>query len=192
MKKLLLLISSSVCCLAVSAQPTSFGGITPGQTTREELRALVKKPGEVGSETYAFSLELKQPEGKLASVEFHKDIVYEVKVSLVSLFSANELKPALIEKYGQPRIKVGGIRTVTCKNKLGASFERLDGEEERRWPIKDGVQGAIRHWAGNCAEYAYQDYMLRHVDTVKAIERARTEEAQKETEEKRRKLGNAY
>jgi hypothetical protein len=189
MKKLSILIGLSLCCLAASAQPTSFGGITPGQTTREELKSLVKNPGEVGTKDYAFFLKLTQPDGKSVSVNFHNDIVYEVKVGLD--FSP-ELKQALIEKYGQPRIKVGGIRTVKCGNKLGASFERLDGEEEMQWPVKDGVQGAIKRWAGNCAEYTYQDYWLRHVATVKAVESTKLERERKAAEEKRQKLGDAY
>jgi hypothetical protein len=189
MKKLLLLISLSIGCLAASAQPTSFGGITPGQTTREELKSLVKNPSEVGTTDFAFSLKLKQLDGESIRVNFHNDIVYKVKVNLD--FST-ELKQALIEKYGQPRIKVGGIRTVTCQNKLGASFERLDGEEELLWPVKDGVQGAIRRWAGDCAEYTRQDYWLQHVATVKAVESAKLEHARKRAEEKRQKLGDAY
>jgi hypothetical protein len=189
MKKLIFLISFSIVSLAASAQPTSFGGITPGQTTREELKSLVKDPSEVGTKDYAFSLKLKQPEGKSITVDFHNDIVYVVKVDLD--FSS-ELKQALIQKYGQPRIKVGGIRTVTCQNKLGASFERLAGEEELRWPVKDGVQGAIRRWAGDCAEYTYQDYWLRHVTTVKEVKRAEIERDRKAAEEKRQKLGDAY
>ena len=193
MKKLLPLIALSLTCVTAAAQPTSFGGITPGQTTREELKSLVKNPGEVGTKDYAFSLRLKQPDGQNISVDLHNDIVYAVKVGLDSFSGPSaELKPALIEKYGQPRIKVGGIRTVTCRNKLGASFERLEGEEELKWPVKDGVQGAIRRWAGDCAEYTYQDYWLRHVATVQAIETARLERRRKEAEEKRNKLGNAY
>lgn len=193
MKKLILVISLSILCLTASAQPTSFGGITPGQTTREELKSLVKNPDEVGTKDYASSLKLIQPDGTSISVNIHNDIVYEVKVGLDSFFGpSTELKQALIEKYGQPRIKVGSIRTVTCRNKLGASFERLDGEEELKWPVKDGVQGAIRRWAGNCAEYTYQDYWLRHVATVNAVESAKLEKERKAAEEKRRNLGNAY
>lgn len=193
MKKLILLISLSIVCLAASAQPSSFGGITPGQTTREELKSLVKNPDAVGTKDYAFSLKLMQPDGTSISVNIHNDIVYEVKVDLDSFFGpSTELKQALIEKYGQPRIKVGSIRTVTCRNKLGASFERLDGEEELKWPVKDGVQGAIRRWAGNCAEFLYQEYRLRHVATVKEVERTKLEQESKAAEQKRRSLGNAY
>ena len=190
MKKLLLLISFSIGCFTASAQPTSFGGITPGQTTREELMSLVKNhPSEIGAKDYFFSLKLNQPDGVSISGNFHNDIVYVVKVDRDF---PPELKQALIEKYGQPRIKVGSIRTVTCRNKLGASFERLDGEEELRWPVKNGVQGAIRRWAGICAEDTYQEYWLRHVATVKAVESAKLEKERMAAEEKRRKLGDAY
>lgn len=189
MKKLLLLFCLSICCLAASAQPTSFGGITPGQTTREELKGLMQNPEEVPSGDSIYSLKLKQPVGTWARVVFHNDIVY---IAITSLDSSSELKQALIEKYGQPPHKVGGIRTITCRNKLGASFERFDGKEELQWPAKDGVQGSIRRWAGNCDEYTHEDYRLTHVVTVKAIERAELEQARKEAEEKRRKLGNAY
>ena len=151
---------------------------------------MVKNPNGVGTSGYAFLLELKQPDGVSIDVKFHNDIVYEVGVSFDL---SPELKQALIEKYGQPRIKVGGIRTVTCQNKLGASFERLDGEEELQWPVKDGVQGAFVRWApGACAEYTRQDYRLRHVATVKAVESAKLEQARKASEEKRQKLGDAY
>lgn len=192
MKNLLLAISLSVGCLAASAQPTSFGGITPGQTTREELKNLVKNPSEIGSTDWTLLLKLIQPDGQYVSLRFHNDVVYEVDASLTSFMSPNALKPALIEKYGKPSIKVGGIRTVTCRNKLGASFERLEGKEEHRWPVKDGVQGAMTLLAGDCAEFVHEGYVLRHVATVQAVELAKLDQARKATEESRRKLGNAY
>lgn len=189
MKKLISALSLSLCCLAASAQPTSFGGITPGQTTREELKSLVKEPQKVGAEDDVSSVEMKQPEGISASFRLRNDVVYEVNVSLDF---KSELRRALIEKYGAPSIKVGGIRTVTCKNKLGASFERLDGKEELRWKTKDGVQGGIERWAGNCGEFVFQSYILRHLATITAIEGGKAEQARKNAEEARRKLGNAY
>lgn len=193
MKKLIFLIGFSIVCFAASAQPTSFGGITPGQTTREELKGLVKKPNEVGTENYASSLELIQPDMTRVSVMFFNDIVYAMEVSL-DIYSgpSTELKQALIEKYGQPRIKVGSIRTVKCGNKFGASFDRFAGNEELKWPVKDGVQGALRRWAGNCAEHTYEDYWLRHVATVNAVERAKLEKERGAANENRRNLGNAY
>lgn len=129
MRKLISLLVLSLCCFAASAQPTSFGGITPGTTTREELKSLVKEPDKVGSEDYFSSLEMKQPEGAHVSGSFQGDVMYALEVSFIY---SPELKRALIEKYGLPKIKVGEIRTVTCQNKLGGSFLRLDGREELR------------------------------------------------------------
>ncbi len=192
MKKILL----SICLLSAYAvslsQPVSFGGITPGTTTREELKNLVKEPNKIGTGNYGFFLDLKQPDGKRISVKFYNDVIYELEVSVDSTLTPDELKPALIAKYGQPRIKVGNIRAVTCKNKLGASLERLHGDEEYRWQVKDGVQGAIRRWAVDCAEFAYQSYVLRHVATVQIEERAANQKAHNDAAEKRRKLGDAY
>lgn len=189
MKKLISALSLFLCCLAASAQPTSFGGITPGQTTREELKSLVKEPREVRAENYFFSM-LKQPEGTRAWLSLRNDVVYKVEVDL--RHNPPALIGALIEKYGRPDIMVGGIRTVTCTNKLGASFERLDGEEEGRWKEKDGVQGAIKRSAHDCAEDFGWHYILRHLATITAIERGEAEQARKNAEEARRKLGNAY
>lgn len=134
-------------------------------------------------------IEMKQPEGISASFRLRNDVVYEV---VVGLSFKPELTLALIEKYGAPSIKVGGIRAVTCKNKLGASFERLDGKEELRWKAKDGVQGAIERVAGNCAEYVFQSYILRHLATITAIESSEAEQARNDAEVARRKLGNAF
>lgn len=203
MKKWLFLISFCIGSVAVFAQPTSFGGITPGQTTREELKGLVKNPSKIGVSDSAESLELKQPDGKFVEVKFHNGVVYEVAVRIntlpemepsvvTRLHMSPELRLALIEKYGQPRVKVGGTKMVTCRNKLGASFERLDGEEERRWPVKDGVQGALHLLAGYCHEYSLQSYVLRHVATVKTVELAAAKRMLKEEEDQKRKLGNAY
>jgi hypothetical protein len=189
MKKLISALSLFLCCLAASAQPTSFGGITPGQTTREELKSLVKEPQKVGAEDSLSSMELKQPEGIDASFRLRNDVVYEVTVGISF---KDELRQALIEKYGAPSIKVGGIRTVTCKNNFGASFERLAGKEELRWKVKDGVQGAIGRFAGDCGLFVIQSYILRHLATITAIEGGKADQARKAGEEARRKLGNAY
>lgn len=189
MKKLIALLGFSLCCLATSAQPTSFGGITPGKTTRAELQSLVKKPDEIGSKDSFGGTALKQPAGVLISGNFEYDVLYEITVSF---FDSPELKQALIEKYGSPTNKVGGIRMVTCGNKFGASFQRLDGSEELRWPVKDGVQGLLSRSAGNCGEYVFEHYVLRHVATAKVRKGAEAEKERMDTEEKRRKLGNAY
>jgi hypothetical protein len=191
MKKWLLLIGLSLGCFAALAQPTSLGGITPGQTTREELKSLVNNPGRDGAKDYAYALALKQLDGLSVSVKLHNDIVYEVSVS-VDFSPGVALRQALIEKYGQPGIKVGDIRTVTCQNKLGASFQRLEGKEELRWPVKDGVQGAFETRAEECDAYVSREYVLRHVATAKAVELAAFERRRKEAEEQKRKLGGAY
>lgn len=134
-------------------------------------------------------MELKQPEGVDASFRLRNDVVYEVNVDI---FFKDELTQALIEKYGAPGIKVGGIRKVTCKNNFGASFERLSGKEELRWKVKDGVQGAIERLAGDCGQLVIQSYILRHLATITAVEGGKAEQARKNAEEARRKLGNAF
>lgn len=189
MKKLIPLICLSLFCLAASAQPTSFGEITPGKTTREELKSLVKKPGDVGSKDYFFNTELKQPAGVQVSGHFENDVVYTLSVSF---FDARELKQALIEKYGNPPNQFGSFRRVMCRNILGAFIEGLAGKEERRWLAKDGVQGVIKRSAYDCSPDAAEVYELRHLATIQALEDSREEQARKAAEEKRRKLGNAY
>lgn len=186
MKKQIFLLGLSICCFAASAQPTSFGGITPGTTTREELKSLLQDPDVVDAKGFLIG-SLKQPEGKSAWVSLQNDVVYKVETGL----HPPELKQVLIKKYGQPKIKVGAIRTVNCQNKFGASFERFDGEETLLWPVKDGVQGGIRRLAGRCADDISEMYVLRYVATVKAIEKELEEKESKESEEKRRKLDGA-
>lgn len=189
MKKLISASSLFLCCLAASAQPTSFGGVTPGKTTREELKSLVKEPQKVGAEDFALGIQMKQPEGISASFHLLNDVVYKVSVSLNF---QPELGRALIEKYGDPSIKVGGLRAVTCKNQFGASFLRIEGNQELRWEAKDGIQGVIRRFAGDCAEKVFQSYELRHLETITAIEGGQAEKARKDAEDARRKLGGAY
>lgn len=184
MRKLLIWLSLFFCCIA-AAQPTSFGGITPGKTTRDELISLVSTLSQGASEDSFFYAEMNQPEGAYISGQLHGDVVYEVDVSL-SL--SPELKQALLGKYGPPKFKVGSIRTVTCKNKFGASFTRLDGREELRWPVKDGVQGGITRFARSCANGISEHYTLRHNATVKAIEAKEAAQLRKESEESRRKF----
>jgi hypothetical protein len=59
----------------------------------------------VGAEDSLSSMELKQPEGIDASFRLRNDVVYEVTVGISF---KDELRQALIEKYGAPSIKVGG------------------------------------------------------------------------------------
>ena len=182
MRKLLLCLSLSFCCIA-AAQPTSFGGITPGKTARNELKSLVNK-FEIFSGD-AFVGEMKQPKGAFVVGAIQDGLVYHVSVVLTS---SPELKPALVEKYGPPEIKIGSIQTVICKNKFGASFNRHDGKEELLWPVKDGVQGGIQRLASNCEDRISEFYVLRHNATVKAIEAKKAAQLQKKSEESRRKL----
>lgn len=192
MKKLLLIVSLSFGCLVASAQPTSFGGITPGQTTREDLLKLVKNPGDIEDKNYISGLILNQPDGMVVGANLQNDIVYEVNVQLVAYGIRQALEPALYEKYGQPKIKVGAILPVTCRNKLGATFPRYEGLEYMRWQEKDNVQGAIQRLAWGCREDIFKSYHLVHVPTVNAIEAAKLDEARKEAEAKKRKLGDAF
>jgi hypothetical protein len=188
MKKLIILLGLVLCWFAASAQPTSFGGITPGKTTREELKGLVQKSADVRAKDAIVSVRLKQPEGQYVTARLQNDVVYEVHTMLFE----PELKSALTEKYGHPNIKVGAIKKVTCKNNFGASFMRFDGEEELRWPVKDGVQGLLNRWTAECGVDIYEMYVLRHVATVRELEDNSAEQAKKEADEKRRKLGDAF
>jgi hypothetical protein len=183
MKRLIPLLGISLFCLAASAQPTSFGGITPGKTSREELKSLVQKSDEVGIENKNdINVKLKQPDGMSVMVKLQNDVVYQVML----VFSVeNEMKSALIEKYGRPKITGGNIKSATYQNKFGASFEGFIGRGESKWPVKDGVQGALLFVAPTCMELPGQGYVLYHVATVETIENNRAEE-------KRRKLGDAF
>ena len=138
MKRLISLISLFVCCFAASAQPTSIGGITPGTTSREELKSLLRESDDVGTGKFVFG-GLKQLAGQWASISLQNDVVYEVDVPMDSLSDDDEsaeLKRALLKKYGQPKIKIGAIRTVKCQNKFGASFDRVEGKQRLLWPVK--------------------------------------------------------
>lgn len=74
MKKLITLLGISLFCLAASAQPMSFGGVTPGQTTLEELSGLVKNPRDLGTSN-DIHMKLKQPEGISASIRLQNNVV---------------------------------------------------------------------------------------------------------------------
>lgn len=100
---------------------------------------------------------------------------------------------ALLEKYGQPTHTSGTLRTVRCRNKLGAIFEGFKGYAEYVWPVKEGVQGRIVHIAlTDCDELLSDNYSLTHVATKRAIEDNEAEKKRKEAEERRRKLGGAF
>jgi hypothetical protein len=189
MMKKIPLLGLALFCVAASAQPTSFGGITPGKTTPEELNSLAKEVTVDGS---TFIILLKQPEGKRIAAKALGQVVYRLTVPLDD---SPELKLALIEKYGQPNMKVGEIQKVTCQNGLGVTTERFEKgmEEELRWPAKDNVQGALVSLAREeCAESLSEVYTLSHIPTVSALDSIREKLKQMKAEEKRRKPGNAY
>lgn len=189
MKKLIPLLNLYLFCLAASAQPTSFGGITPGQTTWKELRFLVNDSLNMNTSN-DFFVHMSQPEGMPVRVKLQNDVVYSVSLDLNN---SPELKQALVEKYGQPKYRFGAIRTITCQNKLGGSFERFEGVERLDWPVNKGVQGAILRGAvTNCAETISEAYTLVHLATEKAIKDNNAEQERKEAEDKRRKLGDAF
>lgn len=70
MRKLISLLGLSLCCLAASAQPTSFGGITPGKTTLDELKGLVTKFDGAIVDRRSVWVNLKQPEGNWLKSSF--------------------------------------------------------------------------------------------------------------------------
>lgn len=188
MKKLISSLSLSLCCIAASAQPTSFGGITPGKTTLKELKGLVKKSDGATRDSRYVYVTLKQPEDQRATVGLQNGVAYGVEIDIS--FSP-ELKQALIAKYGSPQITIGGIKSVICQNKFGGSFNRYEGMESRLWPVKDGVQGGIEYFAGECAERISERYALRHIATGAVIEEKRQDEARRKAKEQRGKLDGA-
>lgn len=192
MKKQILLLGLSICCFAASAQPTSFAGITPGTTTRTELKRLEKADAHndyfmIGNKDTSM-VSLKQPENTIVNVRLRNNIVYEVSTDADS----HQLEPALILKYGQPQIKIGEITSVNCQNKFGASFKRMEGKRRLLWPVKDGVQGELESNArGSCSSTVLNTYVLRHFATFKAVEDESIEKARREVEQQRRKLDGA-
>jgi hypothetical protein len=192
MTKQMLLLCLALLGLAASAQPTFFGGITPGKTTREDLKSLVLEPDRVDTVNH-FEVKLKQPENQLVSISLQNDVVYKVSAD-VNLFN-EVLKQALIEKYGQPTINAGTMGVVICQNGYGASIRRQEGRKELQWPVKNGIQGAIVNTAnGNCGPYysSNENFELSHVATVRAIEEKRKEMARKKAEDERRKFNGAF
>jgi len=206
MKKLIPLLSLSLCCFAAFAQPTSFGGITPGKTTREELKGLVTEPNKVGASSDPPVLTLKQPERVPITVTFRNDVVYIVTstLSVQGYDSADvdadmsrqgsQLKQALIDKYGSPTVGMGkGIREIRCQNGYGATSRGLSGSEGLAWPDKDGVRAAIyRVVSRECPPRGSEAYFLIDVAIANAMADEERAQANKADEEARRKLGNAY
>lgn len=192
MTKQMFLLGLALLGLAASAQPTFFGGITPGKTTREDLKSLVLEPDRVDT-VNGFSVKLKQPENQLVSIRLQNDVVYKVSAHLD--FPGEVLKQALIEKYGRPTINAGTMGVVNCRNQYGAFSSRHEGRKELQWPAKNGVQGAIVHTAnGDCGTFysSLEHFELSHVATVRAIEEKRKEMVRKKSEDERRKFDGAF
>lgn len=191
MKKILFLITLAAGTLAAYAQPTSFAGITPGKTTREELKSLLVEPTTMYSVDFG-KYALKQPDGMKVSIRFHNDVVYELKVDFDEYPHTYDLIRALMDKYGVPKTSTGEMSMQTCRSKSGHSHPAFIGATHRPWPAKDGVQGAVHERADGCPNgFIKRDYLLRHLPTFEALELAKLEQARKDVEERRRKLGNA-
>jgi hypothetical protein len=166
-----------------SSGATSIAGITPGKTTLEELRNLVINPEKLNND-YVNVVDLKGLENKSnksnksAWIYSTNGLVYRVRISIYSY--EPEITVALTEKYGTPKTKKGGIKEVTCKNGLGASFQRLEGTEDLLWKPNAGIQAYFHKWAKDCGEDVFQDYIIEHVATVQTLvaeqeaERAKT------------------
>ncbi|MDH0427952.1 hypothetical protein [Stutzerimonas stutzeri] len=147
---------------------TSIAGITPGKTTLEDLKNLVVNPSTVDSSNYHI-VELKELNNGMAFIKSKDSTVYKVELPV----SYNpEIVVALIEKYGAPKIKNGGINEVTCQNGLGASFQRLEGMEDLLWKPNAGTQAYLHKWAKDCGEEVNQTYIIEHIETVKALDLA--------------------
>lgn len=182
MKKLMFLLLALACGIFnAHAQPSSIGGIVPGKTTLEELKSLIDEPKDqieaivtigpsgLNEETKYQEVILKNLDRKRVRFEMKDGVIYRVELSLY-LFP--EVAVALIGKYGEPKIKKGAIKEVTCQNKLGASFQRFEGEERLFWRENAGIQACFYNSARNCSEDIYRRYVIEHVATVKAIEAA--------------------
>lgn len=203
MKNLIFCICLLLCSLA-QAQPVSFGGITPGKTTREEVKSLIsgksgrlsmlgldKDKNDVETDLSSESVSLKDLDGISVTVDFQGDVIYRVKWMLSDWGSDADIKFGLLRKYGTPKIKSGGIRTVTCRNGFGASFMRLQGEEELRWPIKNGVQALFIRKASSCDKYVTETYVIHHVATSNALNAAKIAEEEEQSKSKRKKIDAA-
>ncbi len=164
--KRLIVLAFGFWALNSLAQPTSIAGIVPGVTTFDELRMLATNRLDLrrGETNY---VQLKELDNKRAWVRIKDDVVYEVEINL--MFEP-EIVAALISKYGKPTRKVGEIKKVTCQNKLGAKFERVEGTRTEYWKAKDGIQAALVHKAYDCAEQSYVSYLIYHQKIRNEIE----------------------
>jgi hypothetical protein len=175
-----------------NAQPTSIAGITPGKTTLEELKVLVRDPKELEDRKKSyFFVKLSQFDGAPFTVIHQQNgIVYEVKVSV---YAGEAMLNALFQKYGEPTRKIGKFGTTKCSNKMGATFEYLSGTESLLWPAKSGIQALVKTEADgdSCKESISSYYILRHIETVEAINKKSAEEARQKSESAINKIKDA-
>ena len=166
MKKFLFLVFYAIT-LNSWAQPISVAGIYPGKTTIEELRELVLDPLKDNDED-SYIVHLKELDNESATV-YHKDgFVYKVEIDL--MFKSSEIAIALTSKYGRPSKKIGQIKKVTCQNKLGGRFDRIEGKMVEYWRPKGGVQAALVHTAYPCGSTIYSLYTIYHEKTQSQID----------------------
>lgn len=177
---LILLISGLMGCGKIEYGPVSIAGVTPGKTTLEELRSLVTEPQKIKNDDFQI-VNLKGLDNKMAFINSRESIVYEVEVSL--LFES-EMLIALISKYGKPVRKTGEIKKVICQNKLGGSFNRVEGEMIEYWREKDGIQATIVHNAGECAKETYISYNIYDKKIKSIVEGERNLEKLKKLDNK--------
>jgi hypothetical protein len=183
--------------------PTAIAGVTPGKTTLEDLKSLIKEPS-TGGYTPAdeitpdrlhkdfkkyfngkYSAELKNLNGKIANLFLNNGVVY--KVSISTSLEGEAIKTALFEKYGKPTIKTGSMKDITCTNGFGASFQRSEGEVSLQWKPNEGVRAYLHSSSGNCQSNVYESYIVEDIATVKNLAAAeaareiksRTEESEK-------------
>lgn len=157
------------------AQPTSIAGITPGETTLETLKTLITEPQKIDNADFQI-VNLIGLDKKMAYTYSKNGVIYRVEFPLSF---EQEIKLALISKYGNPKRKQGSIKKVTCQNRLGASFERFEGEERIFWEPKTGIQAYLQRSAHDCASDIYEKYIIEHIQTAKSIEAEKAAERTK-------------
>lgn len=173
--------------------PTAIAGVSPGKTTLEDLKSLIKTSSTGGYtpadeitpdrldknfQKYAngqYSAELKDLSGKIVSLFLNNGVVY--KVSISTSLEGDAIKAALFEKYGKPTIKTGSMKNIICTNGFGASFQRSEGEVSLQWKSNEGVQAYLHSSSGNCQSNVYESYVIEDIATVKNL--ATAESAQK-------------
>ena len=175
--------------------PTSIGGITPGKTTVDELKSLIsindkymqqsdlkamtKGDGYLSS----VSVNLRCLNNTPVSIDIKNLVIYRVTILGVNYFP--EIVMTLVKKYGKPEIKKGAIETVTCQNRMGASFQGYEGREQILWKPSIGIQAYIERVANGCKgsiqdiKNIYSYYVVEHIETVQAMEAAQAAQRDK-------------